>query len=68
MTISRDEISKHALRELAHRNPELSLQQLAVAMRDAEWDWESDPVVVKFRLPAQSEDIKLEITVAKTDD
>jgi hypothetical protein len=66
--IRREELAKHALRELARQHPELSLQQLAMAMRDAEWDWDANPVTVKIHLPIPLIDVKLEINLAKTQD
>jgi hypothetical protein len=67
-SIKREELAKHAVRELARQHPGLSLQQLAMAMRDAEWDWDADPVTVKIRLPTPAIDVKLEINLVKTQD
>jgi hypothetical protein len=68
MSVKREELAKHAVRELGRLHPGLSLQQLAMAMRDAEWDWDADPVTVKIRLPSPDIDVKLEINLVKTQD
>jgi hypothetical protein len=68
MSVKREELAKHAVRELARLHPDLSLQQLAMAMRDAVWDWDADPVTVKIMLPVPAVDVKLEINLVKTQD